>query len=116
MSVRSAMSRPYTTCVISERRTDEPRQFEHLTRFVPGSRDRLVARWIQTQDPGGRSNEQRAAKGRRMRRVVERNLSQSQSLFGAQIHCTESIAQLSPPQIAADASALWLAPSAIASF
>ena len=42
-----------------------------------------------------------------MRRVVGRNLSQSQSLFGVQLHVTESIAQASSPHIAADASALF---------
>jgi hypothetical protein len=49
-------------------------------------------------------------------RVVGCNLTRSQSLSGSQAQCTESIAQLSSPQIAAEASALWLAPSATASF
>jgi hypothetical protein len=48
-------------------------------------------------------------------RVVGGKLLESQSLLGWQDHSTESIAHPSSPQVAADASALWLPPSRIAS-
>ncbi|HMG23929.1 MAG TPA: hypothetical protein VK607_21490 [Kofleriaceae bacterium] len=58
----------------------------------------------------------RAAPTRDAHRVVGHNLSEYQDLLGWQLHCTESIAHPSSPQMAADASVLSLAPSATASF
>ena len=50
-----------------------------------------------------------------MQRVVGCKLLEFQSLLGWHVHSTESIDHASSPQIAADATALWLPPSRTAS-